>query len=215
MHLRCPRCGGEFDGCDNRCPYCLEGVRFAGLGLAAKETNLPCPRCAEEARLYEVEYRGILIDVCVRCEGSWYDIGELDALVQTTREDASSGSFQPSKPPVPRNEAFEESAVNPVYIRCPHCQRIMDRRNFERRSGILVDLCLEHGVWLDGGEIQRIRAWAARSPQASSSSKKAKADTEVDIAGLAFSSMKKEPDAYDQLGEKITTILRRLFVGRR
>jgi Zn-finger nucleic acid-binding protein len=35
----------------------------------------------------------------------------------------------------------------------------MNRRNYGRRSGVIVDVCTEHGVWFDFGELSRILAW--------------------------------------------------------
>jgi DNA phosphorothioation-dependent restriction protein DptG len=32
----------------------------------------------------------------------------------------------------------------------------MSRRNFARRSGILIDVCEAHGVWFDKGERDRL-----------------------------------------------------------
>ncbi len=39
------------------------------------------------------------------------------------------------------------------YGRCPRCGSIMERLNFGRRSGIVVDACREHGTWFDQGEL--------------------------------------------------------------
>jgi hypothetical protein len=36
----------------------------------------------------------------------------------------------------------------------------MERVNYDEASGILVDSCMEHGVWLDGGELSRLETWA-------------------------------------------------------
>jgi Zn-finger nucleic acid-binding protein len=35
----------------------------------------------------------------------------------------------------------------------------MHRRNYGRRSGVLIDLCGEHGVWFDMKELDRIIHW--------------------------------------------------------
>ena len=32
----------------------------------------------------------------------------------------------------------------------------MARRNFRKRSGVIVDQCRDHGTWLDGHELERI-----------------------------------------------------------
>jgi hypothetical protein len=35
----------------------------------------------------------------------------------------------------------------------------MDRANFAARSGIQVDVCNVHGIWLDAGELYEIVLW--------------------------------------------------------
>ena len=35
----------------------------------------------------------------------------------------------------------------------------MHRRNFGRRSGVILDLCGEHGAWFDSDELARIVEW--------------------------------------------------------
>lgn len=45
------------------------------------------------------------------------------------------------------------------YIKCPVCRNFMRRVNFGHRSGVVVDRCREHGVWLDNGEIAHLLEW--------------------------------------------------------
>ena len=35
----------------------------------------------------------------------------------------------------------------------------MNRVNFGAKSGVIVDRCKEHGVWLDGGELRQLFEW--------------------------------------------------------
>lgn len=37
----------------------------------------------------------------------------------------------------------------------------MVRTNFERISGVLLDRCLPHGIWVDRGELQKIAEFLA------------------------------------------------------
>ena len=48
-------------------------------------------------------------------------------------------------------------AQDPVrYIPCPKCAKLMNRVNFAKSSGVIVDVCKSDGVWLDRGELQRV-----------------------------------------------------------
>jgi Zn-finger nucleic acid-binding protein len=51
---------------------------------------------------------------------------------------------------------FELSGAETVkYVPCPVCGQLMNRHNFARISGTIIDTCKYHGVWLDN-ELNRI-----------------------------------------------------------
>src|SRR4029434_7276490 len=43
-----------------------------------------------------------------------------------------------------------------VYVPCPECTMLMNRKNFANRSGVIVDVCTAHGGWFDRGELARV-----------------------------------------------------------
>lgn len=47
------------------------------------------------------------------------------------------------------------------YVPCPLCHTTMNRVNFGKVSGVIVDVCKAHGTWFDVGELTRIVAFAA------------------------------------------------------
>lgn len=46
---------------------------------------MQCPVC-DQVKLREVEREGVMIDVCPSCKGVWLDRGELEKLIQDSRE---------------------------------------------------------------------------------------------------------------------------------
>ena len=51
----------------------------------------------------------------------------------------------------------ELASVNAIsYVPCPDCEHLMNRSNFARSSGVIIDLCKQHGVWFDAEELPRI-----------------------------------------------------------
>src|SRR6185295_6050528 len=42
------------------------------------------------------------------------------------------------------------------YVPCPECKQLMNRINFARCSGVIVDVCRGHGTWFDRDELSRI-----------------------------------------------------------
>lgn len=108
---------------------------------AGGSAPLTCPR--DGARLDRVEAEGAEVDRCPTCAGLWVPADAVEPLAARVA------------PAVAAPAAWE--AVR--YARCPACRGPMDRRNYRRVSGVLVDACPAHGVWLDAGELERIGAF--------------------------------------------------------
>lgn len=43
-----------------------------------------------------------------------------------------------------------------AYLPCVTCREPMTRRNFGGSSGVLLDVCKDHGIWLDSDEFERV-----------------------------------------------------------
>src|SRR6185503_17721444 len=54
----------------------------------------------------------------------------------------------------PTHAVGESSKVK--YVPCPECKQLMNRINFARCSGVIVDICKGHGTWFDREELSRI-----------------------------------------------------------
>ena len=52
---------------------------------------------------------------------------------------------------------------NSAYRRCPICQDMMNRNNF-LKSGIIVDVCRKHGIYLDEGEFEDLHQFMLHNP---------------------------------------------------
>jgi Zn-finger nucleic acid-binding protein len=50
---------------------------------------------------------------------------------------------------------------------------MMYRRNYGRRSGVIVDICKDHGIWFDADELPRILAWIRSGGQAKAEEERA------------------------------------------
>jgi len=91
-------------------------------------------------------------DLCPRCGGLWLDRGEFRLL--TRESDVYKENF--------KDEYLREPLKDPVeYISCVRCGKFMNRKNFGKISGVVIDECGKHGVWLDRGEIEKIRHFIA------------------------------------------------------
>jgi Zn-finger nucleic acid-binding protein len=97
-----------------------------------------------------------LVEQCDRCKGLFFDNGELQALLDSTVTTAFEIDFA-------RLQALSASAPlaqeQLCYRSCPVCSKLMNRKNFGARSGVVVDWCGQHGMWLDNGELRRLLEW--------------------------------------------------------
>jgi len=102
-------------------------------------------------------YEGVNIDVCNSCMGVWLDYTELSHIVKTkdaswSNEYIESITKEIGAQGVPASENERE-------LSCPKCSKDMPSVNYQYSSGVIVNTCpLNHGVWLDSGELDKIPA---------------------------------------------------------
>ncbi|MBL4689462.1 MAG: zf-TFIIB domain-containing protein [Nannocystaceae bacterium] len=134
-----------------------QGDPFRGLPAepVAPEVDpdLPCPACA--SAMIPVYKRGVTIDCCVRCSGLWLDPGELADMIGPVSDE---GDVNPAT--VAGRMAQLDLPPRTVEHRtCPRCDNPMIRRNFADFSGVIADVCPQHGAFLDPGEYEAVEAF--------------------------------------------------------
>jgi Zn-finger nucleic acid-binding protein len=143
--LRCGQCFElNFPG-DLHCRGCGQEL---GLVLAAEASEQTCPDCKLPLQTFRAgagELRA-----CERCGGQMVTHGLLHALLEQ-RE--ALGSALSSLSPAPRANPLHDAVR---YRPCPSCQQLMNRKNFAGISGIVVDVCVQHGTFFDAGELPRV-----------------------------------------------------------
>lgn len=55
-----------------------------------------------------------------------------------------------------RKIEYQATPAKISYVPCPSCKQLMNRSNFARASGVIIDLCKPHGVWFDADELPKI-----------------------------------------------------------
>jgi Zn-finger nucleic acid-binding protein len=146
----CPECFARTPAGSRFCTAC--GVAFRPEPLVAEARELPCPACSVPMSARTVA--GEPIDECGTCQGLWVPEGRLERLVAGLRETGRDGARPDA--PTPRVRGGNPAVQRVEYRRCPECDAYMQRRNFRRSSGIIVDVCRRHGTWLDADELERI-----------------------------------------------------------
>jgi Zn-finger nucleic acid-binding protein len=96
-----------------------------------------------------------LVERCDECLGLFFDPGELEAVLEAT----VSNVFAINRSELDNINSTRSNAYPVCYIKCPICSKFMNRVNFGAKSGVIVDRCKDHGVWLDGGELRHLFEW--------------------------------------------------------
>lgn len=166
---QCPVCGAPVPARAPRCDYChapLASVHCAAcftqnpwdavhclgcgqkLGLEPLEvpSSLRCPTCVVPFRAFSGG-TGTLGE-CTACGGQFVE----HALLADLLERRELFRVVPRALPARENPAL--AAVR--YLPCPVCGKRMNRNNFGGTSGVVVDVCAQHGIWFDPGELPRI-----------------------------------------------------------
>jgi Zn-finger nucleic acid-binding protein len=167
--LRCPQCGAAADPEARRCRYCrarlatiscpacfakvFSGTRFCpacGTAAARGETvpeRAACPAC--KALMERVTVGTTPLLECPSCDGVWVEADVFEALCAD--REAQTPVLHHL---VPRAAVAAREAVR--YRPCVTCGAMMNRLNFGRLSGTIVDVCRGHGTFLDAGELHAI-----------------------------------------------------------
>ncbi|MGD2108437.1 MAG: zf-TFIIB domain-containing protein [Phycisphaerae bacterium] len=164
--MDCSNCGAPLSARSNICKYCGTvndtDLRRIGHDRTGQGGRL-CPRCNVKMPTIDLAIEGgCLIDRCSRCLGMFFDLGELNAVVQSSVSEVYRIDRQRLAALI-EEEGTVESTVK--YVKCPVCRQLMNRKNYGARSGVVTDTCRDHGVWLDGGELGRILKWVKAGGQ--------------------------------------------------
>jgi Zn-finger nucleic acid-binding protein len=150
----CMECGAEAPTI--RCAECMtlnaigeEACVQCGAALEPEPelvaTPLLCPRgCGGLSAVGDV-YE------CLRCGGLFVSTEALTDIV-ARHKDRAGTSIRP--PSVGLDEV--------VYIPCPKCTVRMNRTVFGKSSGVIVDVCKQHGTWFDTRELTASLAFVER-----------------------------------------------------
>jgi Zn-finger nucleic acid-binding protein len=98
----------------------------------------------------EVQLGDTALMECVKCHAMWVDTATFERIC-ADRDTQTAVLGQYGTPP-PKSAAAAEVRYRP----CVACGQMMNRLNFGRVSGTIIDVCKGHGVFLDAGELHLI-----------------------------------------------------------
>jgi len=181
--LHCPSCGAavkrgaqtceycnshldfSLEGKTIHCPHCLiripAGSRFCvrcakPVKGAVQEGELPeerlCPRC--EVQMVGGKIGDFPVMECNSCAGMFVPHETFEMIQDHSQRVIESGRRHRQP------QAVIEETIS--YVRCPVCLNMMNRKNFAGVSGVILDVCGDHGIWFDPGEMDKIMDFIAK-----------------------------------------------------
>lgn len=116
---------------------------------------MKCPKCVGELKEKNIE--DVKVDVCWVCEGMWFDEKELMRVLEADSKDIKHIDVDREELDGKETSGLYKE-LDAVIGRCPKCaqETKLERTNYPK--GISVDVCPKcKGIWLDGGEIMKLR----------------------------------------------------------
>ncbi|MFZ2726388.1 MAG: zf-TFIIB domain-containing protein [Methylococcaceae bacterium] len=157
---QCTQCSAPLPANSNKCVYCgtrndvdLNNKQYI---LIQEDSNQLCPRCNTHLQIIDLNLNGaFLVARCPTCFGLFFENGQIENLLESSVGHVSLINLQ-HLDNINKDRYYNDEVK---YLKCPVCQVLMNRVNYGQRSGVIVDKCMRHGVWLDCGEITHLMEW--------------------------------------------------------
>jgi Zn-finger nucleic acid-binding protein len=97
----------------------------------------------------------VTLGECPACGGVWVDAPSFESLCRDREKQAGVlGAARPLNA-----AAAGSGGAGLTYRPCPECRQLMNRVNFAKCSGVVLDVCKPHGVWFDVDELRSVVAF--------------------------------------------------------
>ncbi len=153
--LVCPFC---FCQASNGCQFCPScGEKLSPAPLVLERGKAACPRCRAD-RMLRRSVGDLRMEECPVCAGMWIETSVFERIVESQQSKARTDPTALRQAGPARAEVPSEPVT---YLRCPTCGKPMNRKNYGRASGVLIDECRAHGFWLDADELEKVARYIA------------------------------------------------------
>lgn len=148
----CPCCATRLPNDSRHCKSC--GVELRAAAVPALPRDGACPSCAGRLRVHLLEAAEV-IECANGCGGLWCGREMFQRLQRDAQRAAPCGVADAESLQRARAQVVPDGARS-QYLPCLTCGELMQRRHFRhanRPSGIVLDVCRDHGVWFDPDEL--------------------------------------------------------------
>jgi Zn-finger nucleic acid-binding protein len=159
-----------------------------------------CPRC--EAPVVREEHADVRLEVCTRCAGMFVTHEILNDVLERP------GSLEELRAVLPRSTtAWAEGGR--MYVQCPACEVLMNRRQYATGARVVIDVCKQHGLWFDAGELPRVLDFIADGGLAQA----ARRDAELARQAEKRAQARREQDQLDLERTSSHSVGRKMRIG--
>ena len=112
---------------------------------------MQCPVCNVAFEVVDLgKYHFISVDVCPKCQGYWFEKGQLNYLDERIYTDIEKIDFH------------SHDSKDRI-LKCPNCNDILESLTPKDNKELVIDHCPTClGFWLDNGELDHIKKHAAK-----------------------------------------------------
>jgi Zn-finger nucleic acid-binding protein len=159
---KCSNCSAPLRANTNQCSYCgthndVDLQSKHAYTVIQDSFDRLCPHCEKPLQTIDFDRSSTLvIERCSDCFGLFFEPGEIETLFENSVVSVFEINLH-LMDNINKDRYQLKSAVK--YIKCPVCRVFMNRSVFGHRSGVIVDRCKNHGIWLDSGEITHLLEW--------------------------------------------------------
>ena len=159
---RCTSCSAPLPANTNRCNYCdtrsdVDLHSKHPYTIAKSASRRICPNCDNALQTVRLKMaEAITIERCHTCFGLFFDKGEIEPVLHGSVSNVFGINVEHIDN-INKDRYRKQQKIR--YMKCPECQMLMNRVNFGRRSGVVIDQCIKHGIWLDSGELTHLLEW--------------------------------------------------------
>lgn len=217
---KCNSCSAPLPANDNKCVYC--GTRNDvdlnskyDYSIIRKESDRLCPHCEKSLQIIDLNLNGsFLIERCADCFGLFFDPGKIEILLESAVSNVFDSNWRHLDT---INQDRYQGNKKIKYIKCPACHAFMSRVNFGYRSGVVIDRCTNHGIWLDSGEITHLMEWKKAGGQLlHDREKESETPKRKNNAGTGRDYNHTQPDYFDndpetELFDTVLSVIARIF----
>ncbi|MFL6197028.1 MAG: hypothetical protein ACJ75H_22775 [Thermoanaerobaculia bacterium] len=160
----CPGCMARVSGRARFCHFC--GTPLLSAQAAAGESGYACPACDGGRPLASrrLGRANVALFECASCGGLWIEKEIFEVMAERARSGQLQEGWGGGAPAA--LEAVLAQAEALKYRPCVTCGALMNRRNYGRKSGVIVDVCARHGIWFDLHELDRLLRWIREGGEA-------------------------------------------------